>query len=168
MKTPLIFIYFFILTVSCSKKQDAAGESKAPENKSGVQNIREEVPPPADVPKAEDRSREVPATGEIAPTGEPADTRDATPVNKQEPVTIGGGPKDAQVPGPTVKPTTSISTLKGGLLPMGSPDDVGGSEDPSVDKIESMKPPRMNKRAPKPDPQASGYHGMDQDEPTQE
>ncbi len=168
MKTLLMLILLFLFTVSCSKKQDAAGESKAPGSQSGTQKIGEEAPPPAEVPKAEDRPQEVPATGEIAPMGEPADTRDATPVNPQVPSTIGGGPKDVQVPGTTVKPTTGTPTPGVGLLPMGSPDEVGGDEDPPKDKPKGAGPPRMNKRAPKPDPQASGYHGMDQDEPTQE
>jgi hypothetical protein len=94
-------------------------------------------------------------------------TGDATPVAPPRPTAIGG---DVPKPGPVLKDTVKPSTGKvtGGVSSMSSVDlDEDAGEGPS--DVRTLTAPKdRKKRAPKPDPQASGYGGMDQDEPTQE
>jgi len=169
MKYLLISLLFFM--ISCGKKEAPASDSKpAAEPEEAEKKIEETPPPPADAPQVVPTTEIGPGAGEMA-----ADAMDG----EAEPVTGDGTPvaqpgtktlhletqKDLDVPKVGVKPTTRID--KGGGPPpsmsvMGSVDGLMGGT-PKSDEL--MKPPR---KAPLPDPQATGYHGMDQDEPTQE
>jgi hypothetical protein len=170
MKYFLISLIFFM--ISCGKKEAPASDSKpSAEPAEAEKKIEETPPPPADAPQVVLPTTAEPGNGEMAADDmggdeDPAATGDGTPVAQPGIKTLNlETQKNLDVPKVTVKPTTRID--KGGGPPptmsvMGAVDGlIGGT--PASD--ETMRPP---KRAPKPDPQATGYHGMDQDEPTQE
>ncbi|MBU1070174.1 hypothetical protein KJ975_11470 [Myxococcota bacterium] len=168
MKYLLILLMFFM--VSCGKKEAPASESKSAAEPAEIEKkIEETPPPPADTPQVVPPTTAEPSTGEMAADGKDGEaefgTGDGTPVAQPGTKTLNlENQKNLDVPKVMVKPT--IRTDKGGGPPpsmsvMGAVDGlIGGT--PSD---ETMKPLM---RAPKPDPQATGYHGMDQDEPTQE
>ncbi len=169
MKYLMISLIFFMF--SCGKKEAPSSESRPASEPGAVQKTIEETPPPpADAPQVGPTTTE-PGSGEMAADAmganeDPPVTSDGTPVAQPGTKTLDGEiQKGREVPKLEVKPTTR--TDKGGGPPpsmsaMGAVDGLIGG---SPDEDETRKP---SKQAPKPDPQATGYHGMEQDEPTQE
>ena len=172
----IIFLATTLFLLSCGKKESkpAASDSRAPEEmaaptgdfknnvkdeegKSGAKSLEQgfDVGSPSQEPPGMSPS---PATGETP-------TRDATETPKPEEKTelkLNLDQPVPEIPAPVLKP--SRKAMGGGV-----PDSMSSTA-PSM-----MAPPQTRPRkSPQPrfgldaDEKSSGYHGMDQDEPTQE
>jgi hypothetical protein len=166
MKHVLISLLF--LTFSCGKKQEPVSESKPASVSAPADKVLEETPPPpAEVPVTADPEPVNKEIGVKSLQEDSAATGDATPAAQPGPtVDDASGKKDEQLKRSAPTPLTT----KGGgggsamsALGSGPGESLGG---PSVDGDKPSKD-RL-KRPAKPNPQTTGYHGMDQDEPVQE